>query len=125
MPAAGGYGRAGGGTNYALLRIAMSEENFTIITMDDMAVVFSITDDFAIHRESVSVELAREDPGEVKVTDLGAVEITLPASQSPADFAPVIRSELQARGYIYNPGQVVANEGDVDSGDDDEDDWLA
>ena len=62
----------------------MSEDNFTIITMDDMAVVFSITDDFAIHRESVSVELAREDPGEVKVTDRGAVEITLPASRSPA-----------------------------------------
>ena len=103
----------------------MSEDNFTIITMDDMAVVFSITDDFAIHRESVSVELAREDPGEVKVTDRGAVEITLPASRSPADFGPVIRSELQARGYIYNPGQVVANEGDADSGHDDEDDWLA
>ena len=39
-------------------------ETFTLITMDDMAVVFSVTDDFAIHRESVSVELAREDPGE-------------------------------------------------------------
>ena len=26
-------------------------ETFTLITMDDMAVVFSVTDDFAIHRE--------------------------------------------------------------------------
>ena len=99
-------------------------ENFTIITMEDMAVVFAITDDFAIHRESVSVELAREDPGAVNVTQQGAVEITLPASQSPADFAPTIRSELEARGYSLNPGQVVANESDAAT-DDDDDDWLS
>ena len=102
-----------------------NEETFIIITMEDMAAVFAITDDFAIHRESVSVELAREDPGEVIVTDRGAVEITLPVSQSPTDFAPTIRSELEARGYTYNPGQVVANESDADSGDDNDDDWLA
>ena len=99
------------------------DENFTIITMDDMAVVFSITDDFAIHRESVSVDLAREDPGEVSVSERGTVEITLPASQTPADFAATIRAELEVRGYTHNPGQVVANESDADSGDDD--DWLA
>jgi hypothetical protein len=101
------------------------DENFTIITMDDMAVVFSITDDFAIHRESVSVELAREDPGEINVSERGAVEITLPASQSPADFAATIRTELEARGYTYNPGQVVANESDADATGDDDDDWLS
>ncbi len=106
----------------------MSTDNdeFILITMDDMAVVFSITDDFAIHRESVSVELAREDPGGVIVTDRGAVEITLPVSKSPSDFAPTIRSELEARGYTYNPGQVVANESDADPSDDDDDDnWLS
>ena len=102
-----------------------SDDSFILITMDDMAVVFSITDDFAIHRESVSVELAREDPGAVIITDRGSVEITLPASQSPSDFAAAIRSELEARGYTYNPGQVVANESDADAGDgDEEDDWL-
>ena len=63
----------------------MSDDAITIITMEDMAVVFSVTDDFGIHRESVSVELAREDPGEVSV-DGGKVEITLPASQSPGRF---------------------------------------
>ena len=99
-----------------------------IITMDDMAVVFSVTDAYAVHRESVSVELAREDPGIVSVSDRGVVEITLPASRSADDFAPVIRSELEARGYAYNPGQVVANDGDGDGGDadgDDDDDWLS
>ncbi len=107
----------------------MSTDNdeFSIINMDDMAAVFSVTDDFAIHRESVSVELAREDPGAVEVNERGLVEITLPASQSPQEFAATIRSELQARGYTYNPGQVVANESDRDSttGDEEEDDWLA
>ena len=104
----------------------MSTDNdeFILITMDDMAVVFSVTDDFAIHRESVSVELAREDPGEVNVTDRGSVEITLPASRTPADFADTIRAELQARGFTYNPGQVVANESDADP-DGDDDDWLS
>ena len=50
-----------------------NSDNITIITMADMAVVFSVTDDFGIHRESVSVELAREDPGEVSVSG-GQVE---------------------------------------------------
>ena len=72
-------------------------ETFTLITMDDMAVVFSVTDDFAIHRESVSVELAREDPGAIDISERGTVEITLPVSQSPNDFAATIRSELEAR----------------------------
>jgi len=105
----------------------MSTDNdeFILITMEDMAVVFSVTDDFAIHRESVSVDLAREDPGEVIVTERGSVEITLPASRSPTDFAPTIRSELEARGYTYNPGQVVANESDADPDNDEDDDWLS
>ncbi len=101
----------------------MSDESITIITMEDMAVVFSVTDDFGIHRESVSVELAREDPGEVSV-DGGKVEITLPASRTPADFASTIRSELESRGYSHNPGQVVTNDGDGDD-EEDGDDWLA
>ena len=66
----------------------MTDDNPTIITMADMAVVFSVTDDYGIHRESVSVELAREDPGEVTVNERGAVEITLPASQTPPTSPP-------------------------------------
>ena len=101
-----------------------SDDNVTIITMEDMAVVFSITDDFGIHRESVSVELAREDPGEVSVTERGTVEITLPASRSTADFSATLRTELENRGYTHNPWQVVTNDGD-DGGDEDGDDWLS
>ena len=104
-----------------------SDNPGAIITMDDMAAVFSVTDAHAVHREQVSVELTRQDPGAVSITDRGVVEITLPATRSAADFAPAITSELTARGYNYNPGQVVANDGngsDAD-GDDDDDDWLS
>ena len=104
--------------------MTMSDDHVTIITMEDMAAVFAVTDDFGIHRESVSVELAREDPGEVSVTERGTVEITLPASQAPADFASTIRTELESRGYSHNPGQVVTNEGDGGDGEDEED-WLS
>ena len=34
-----------------------------IIGMEDMDAIFSVTDSFGIHRESVSVELSKEDPG--------------------------------------------------------------
>ena len=102
-----------------------SDDNVTIITMEDMAVVFSVTDDFGIHRESVSVDLAREDPGEVDVDERGKVEITLPACQTPTDFASTIRAELEARGYTHNPGQVVTNDGDDEDGGKEEDDWLS
>ena len=106
--------------------MSTDNEEFILITMEDMAVVFSVTDDFAIHRESVSVDLAREDPGDVSVTERGAVEITLPASRSPAEFADTLRAELLSLGYTHNPGQVVANEGDADPSDDDGDDnWLS
>ena len=102
----------------------MADDNVTIITMADMAAVFSVTDDYGIHRESVSVELAREDPGAVSFTPTGSVEITLPASRSPDDYAATIRAELEANGYQLNPGQVVSNESDT-SDDDEDDDWLA
>ncbi len=104
--------------------VHMPEDNITIITMEDMAAVFAVTDDFGIHRESVSVELAREDPGEVSVNDRGSVEITLPVSQEPADFASTIRAELEMRGYSHNPGQVVTNDGEDGNDEAGEDDWL-
>lgn len=99
-------------------------DEIIIITMEDMAAVFAVTDDFGIHRESVSVELAREDPGEISLSG-DKVEITLPANQEPADFASTIRSELEARGFTHNPGQVVTNDGDETGDDEEEDDWLA
>jgi hypothetical protein len=100
----------------------MPEDEIVIITMDDMALVFEVTDAFGIHRESVSVELAREDPGGVDVDGRGMVEITLPVSTAVADYAGEIRSQLEARGYQYDASRIAAEaNGD---GDDEEDDWL-
>ena len=37
-----------------------------IIDMHDMETIFSVTDSLGIHRESVTVELTKEDPGLVQ-----------------------------------------------------------
>ena len=69
-----------------------------IINMDDMNVIFSVTDLMGIHRESVSVELTKEDPGAVS-RDGGRIEITIPETGTTAEFAPRVRAELEALGY--------------------------
>jgi hypothetical protein len=98
----------------------MPEDEFTIITMDDMAVVFKVTDAFGIHRESVSVELTREDPGSVEINGRGHVEITLPASMEVQDFTATIRSHLEGQGYQFDADRVAP---EADDGEE-EDDWL-
>ena len=70
-----------------------------IINMDDMNVIFSVTDLMGIHRESVSVELTKEDPGSISREDGGRIEITIPETGATADFAPRVRAELEAMGY--------------------------
>ena len=49
-----------------------------IIDMNDMETIFSVTDPFGIHRESVSVELSKEDPGSIAKSPGGSIEITVP-----------------------------------------------
>ncbi len=70
-----------------------------IITMLDMEVIFSVTDLMGIHRESVSVELTKEDPGAIGKGSADKIEITVPESESVADFAQRVRQELEAMGY--------------------------
>lgn len=70
-----------------------------IITMLDMEVIFSVTDLMGIHRESVSVELTKEDPGAIGKGSAGKIEITVPQSESVTDFAQRVRQELEAMGY--------------------------
>ena len=56
-----------------------------IIDMADMETIFSVTDALGIHRESVKVELAKEDPGSVGRDANGNVEITVPcATKNPS-----------------------------------------
>ena len=71
-----------------------------IIGMDDMDSIFSVTDAFGIHRESVSVELSKEDPGSVGRGPNGKIEITVPESGTTEEFCPRLRAELEAMGYV-------------------------
>ncbi len=57
-----------------------------IINMDDMDAIFFVTDVMGIHRESVSVELTREDPGSINRTGGGIIELTVPETRSAQDF---------------------------------------
>ncbi len=71
-----------------------------IIDMHDMDTIFSVTDAFRIHRESVSVELTKEDPGLVQPGSNGSVEITIPATGTVEEFAQRLQTELERMGYV-------------------------
>jgi hypothetical protein len=81
-----------------------------IITMDDMAAIFSVTDEMGIHRESVRVELTKEDPGSITQAVGGIVEITIPESRTALDFATEVRAALEAMGFVLTE--------DTDEGED-------
>ena len=70
-----------------------------IITMQDMGVIFSVTDAMGIHRESVSVELTKEDPGSIGRSSKGVVEITVPETEAIEEFCQRLQAELEALGY--------------------------
>ncbi len=74
----------------------MAEE---LIGMDDMAAIFEVTDALGIHRESVRVELTKEDPGSIRKAGGGMVEITLPVNESAEVFCRKLRIDLEAMGY--------------------------
>ena len=70
-----------------------------IIDMSDMAGVFSVTDQMGIHRESVRVELTKEDPGSIGRTGDNIIEITLPETELLEEFTARLQTELEAMGY--------------------------
>ena len=77
----------------------MNEAQSDIITMEDMANLFDVTDSFLIDRESIEVELTKEDPGMVSVKDGGVVEITLPCSATVKEWSVTLRIALEQLGY--------------------------
>ncbi len=85
-----------------------------IIDMSDMAAVFSVTDQMGIHRESVRVELTKEDPGLIGRTGDNIIEITLPETELLEEFTARLQTELEAMGYEAQ---------EVDE-DEDEEDFL-
>ena len=71
-----------------------------IITMEDMAAVYDVTDDLGIDRESINVELAREDPGSWGKGESGmmkreVIEITLPLTTPLQEWLPTLKTGLE------------------------------
>ena len=95
----------------------MAEE---LISMEDMETIFEVTDALGIHRESVRVELTKEDPGSIQRVADGMVEITLPVNESAEIFCRKLRIDLEAMGF--EPADTIL---DYDNDDDDEDDRPA
>lgn len=72
-----------------------------IITMDDMATVYEITDALGIDREAINVELTKEDPGSWGKGDGGMMKqevfaITLPLTQPLDAWLPSLKQGLEA-----------------------------
>ena len=92
----------------------MAEE---LISMEDMETIFEVTDSLGIHRESVRVELTKEDPGSIQKVADGMVEITLPVNESAEVFCRKLRIDLEAMGY--EPADSVLSYDDDDEDDED------
>jgi len=74
------------------------------IQQADMEAVFQVTDELGIHRESVTVPLARRDPGGVEDLGKGQLRISLPESTPSVEWAEtVLRAELSRLGYEELP----------------------
>ena len=87
----------------------MAEE---LIGMEDMEKIFEVTDALGIHRESVRVELTKEDPGSIQRAGDGIVEITLPVNESTEIFCRKLRIDLEAMGF--RPSDAVLSYDDDD-----------
>ena len=65
-----------------------------------MGLIFEVTDAMGIDRESVSVPLGKEDPGEVRLMPGGEIEIVVPESVPIEEWASTLRHELEGLGFI-------------------------
>ena len=70
------------------------------ISQSEMEAVFAVTDQLGIHRESITVQLGKRDPGSVRSAGGNQVQITLPECTPAAEWCEtVLRGELAALGY--------------------------
>jgi hypothetical protein len=67
------------------------------INMDDMTNVYNVTDTFNIDRETISVELTKEDPGSVEFND-GRWEMTLPLTTPLEQWQATLKAEIARLG---------------------------
>ena len=76
-----------------------------IIGMHDMEVIYQVTDPLGIDRETITVELVKEDPGAVGRNARGIIEITVPETGTIEEFADRLQAELEAMGYTAREGE--------------------
>ena len=70
-----------------------------IIGMREMGAIFSVTDDYGINRESISVPLEKVDPGEVTWQPGGELEIVVPLTVDIDEWLGTLRSRLEEFGF--------------------------
>ncbi len=68
--------------------------------MEDMQAIYEITDELGIDRESINVELGKEDPGSWKFGSGGllsknVIEITVPLTQDIQEWLGSLRDGLK------------------------------
>jgi|TARA_B100001146_G_C16123950_1_gene409251 hypothetical protein len=83
-----------------------------IISMTDMNVIFGVTDKMGIHRESVTVDLTKEDPGLINQPMLGKINITIPLSMPLHEFSELLRVELESMGFTETDDNLNEDEDD-------------
>jgi hypothetical protein len=74
----------------------MSDE---IIGMDDMMAVYTVTDEFGIDRESISVPLEKGAVVAASKRPDGSVEIVVPAGETLDGWLSVLRDNLLELGF--------------------------
>ena len=70
-----------------------------IIGMEDMGLIFEVTDAMGIDRESISVPLDKEDPGAVRMLSTGEIEIVVPQTVPAEEWVETLRVELEKLGF--------------------------
>ena len=70
-----------------------------IIGMEDMGLIFEVTDAMGIDRESISVPLGKEDPGAVRLLSNGEIEIVVPESVPTEEWVATLKVELEKLGF--------------------------
>ena len=70
-----------------------------MIGMEDMGAIFEVTDDLEIDRETIRVELTKEDPGSVARNPDGTIGIVVPLNPPLESWLPTLKSELLRLGF--------------------------
>ena len=71
----------------------------SLIGMEDMRLVFRVTDALGIDREKVSVPLEKQDPGQVERLSSGELQITVPLTVPVEAWLPILQARLQDMGF--------------------------